>query len=169
MINDGAHLGSSILTDHEIRWLVQRFDEIPSRDFYSILAARVAVFVVEQDCPYQDVDGLDFEAVHVTARSANGGVLAYARILPPGLRFAEPSIGRVLTVMPARGTGLGRKLMHYSLEAAGKSFPGQPLRISAQQYLERFYADLGFETVRGPYPEDGIPHLEMFRPATSEQ
>lgn len=157
------------MTDHEIRWMVQRFDEIASRHFYSILAARVAVFVVEQDCPYQDIDGLDFDAVHVTARNGRDEVLAYARILPPGGRFSEPSIGRVLTTMPMRGTGMGRALMERCLVVCGEQFPGLPLRISAQQYLERFYAELGFQTVHGPYPEDGIPHLEMFRPTVSEQ
>ncbi len=148
---------------------MQRFDEIASRHFYSILAARVAVFVVEQDCPYQDIDGLDFTALHVTARDGDDSVLAYARILPPSTRFPEPSIGRVLTAMPARGTGLGRALMDKCLVVAEERFPGQPLRISAQQYLEAFYRSLGFETVHGPYPEDGIPHLEMLRPALSEQ
>jgi ElaA protein len=157
------------LTDFDVCWKVQRFDEIPSRHFYSILAARAAVFVVEQDCPYQDVDGLDFDALHVTARDGEGAVMAYARILPPSTRFAEPSIGRVLTTGPARGTGLGRALMERCLAAAEQQFPGQALRISAQQYLETFYLSLGFETVHGPYPEDGIPHLEMLRPAISEQ
>lgn len=152
-----------------VHWTVQRFDEIESKRFYAILAARVAVFVVEQDCPYQDIDGLDFEGLHVTAWTDEGAVLAYARLLPPGMRFDEPSIGRVLTSEKARGTGLGRELMERSLEVAASHFPGWPIRISAQQYLERFYASLGFETVRGPYPEDGIPHLEMFRPAVSEQ
>jgi ElaA protein len=157
------------LTEHDVRWTVQRFDEIPSRHFYSILAARVAVFVVEQDCPYQDIDGQDFNALHVTARDGDDGVLAYARILPPSTRFPEPSIGRVLTTMPARGTGLGRALMKKCLAVTEDVFPGQPLRISAQQYLEAFYCSLGFETVHGPYPEDGIPHLEMLRPVRSEQ
>lgn len=157
------------MTDQEVYWLVQNFDEISSHHFYSILAARVAVFVVEQDCPYQDLDGLDFQAIHVTARGADKAVLAYARILPPATRFAEPSIGRVLTAMPVRGTGMGWDLMRRSIAAAEQAFPGQPLKVSAQQHLERFYAELGFKTVRGPYPEDGIPHLEMIRAAASEQ
>ncbi len=157
------------MTVHDVCWRVQRFDEIPSRHFYAILAARVAVFVVEQDCPYQDVDGQDFEALHVTAWGSDDSVLAYARILPPGTRFAEPSIGRVLTTEAARGTGLGRALMEQCLAVTEQRFPGQALRISAQQYLEAFYCSLGFETVHGPYPEDGIPHLEMLRQAVSKQ
>lgn len=156
------------MNESELVWTVERFEELSLERLYAILAARAAVFVVEQDCPYQDLDGLDAIGIHITARSAEGAVLAYARLLPPGARFAEPSIGRVLTAMPARGTGLGRELMRRSMGTAARAFAGHPLRLSAQQYLERFYRSLGFETVRGPYSEDGIPHLEMFRPADSE-
>lgn len=150
-------------------WCVQEYHEMTCSELYSVLAARVEVFVVEQDCPYQDIDGLDDRAIHVSARDEAGGVLAYARILPPGLRFAEPSIGRVLTAMPVRGTGMGRELMRRCLAESARRFSGQALRISAQQYLNRFYTELGFEAVRGPYSEDGIPHLEMVRAADSEQ
>lgn len=147
----------------DVAWTVESFDQISLPRFYEILAARVAVFVVEQDCPYQDIDGLDDRAIHVTAWGPDGSVGAYARILPPGMRFDEPSIGRVLTSQSMRRTGLGRELMRRSLAASASAFPGRSVRISAQQYLERFYRDFGFETVRGPYPEDGIPHLEMLR------
>lgn len=156
------------MTDKRVDWTVESFDEVSLRRFYAILAARVAVFVVEQDCPYQDIDGLDEHAVHVTAWSPDRSVLAYARLLPPDMRFAEPSIGRVLTTEPARGQGLGRDLMARCLAVSAQHFPGRPIRISAQQYLERFYRSLGFETVSEPYPEDGIPHLEMLRPADSQ-
>ncbi|WP_376697067.1 GNAT family N-acetyltransferase [Wenzhouxiangella sp. EGI_FJ10305] len=152
----------------QLSWRVERFDELSLDRLYAILAARVAVFVVEQDCPYQDLDGLDGCGLHIGAWSGET-VLAYARLLPPGKRFAEPSIGRVLTTQAARGTGLGRELMRRSIEAAGQCFPDKPLRISAQQYLERFYGELGFETVSEPYPEDGIAHVEMFRPWRSEK
>jgi len=149
-------------------WREERFDELSLDRLYAILAARVAVFVVEQDCPYQDLDGLDQCGLHVSAWSS-GSVLAYARVLPPATRFAEPSIGRVLTTRPARRTGLGRELMRRSIDTVERRFPGRALRISAQQYLERFYTGLGFETVSDPYPEDGIPHVEMLRPCISEQ
>jgi len=155
------------LMDDPIDWRVERFEEFSIARLYAILAARVAVFVVEQDCPYQDLDGLDDRGLHVSGWSG-GDVLAYARVLPPGERFAEPSIGRVLTARSARRTGLGRELMRRSIRTAETRYPGQALRISAQQYLERFYAELGFETVSEPYPEDGIPHVEMFRAARSE-
>jgi ElaA protein len=148
-------------------WRVERYEELSLDRLYAILAARAAVFVVEQDCPYQDLDGLDDCGLHVSAWSGDI-VLAYARVLPPGKRFAEPSIGRVLTARAARGTGLGRELMRRSIDTATREFPRRALRISAQQYLERFYTDFGFETVSEPYPEDGIPHVEMVR-APSEQ
>jgi ElaA protein len=151
--------------DSSIRWWLCGFEQLSSSQLYAILAARVSVFVVEQDCPYQDVDGLDDIAIHVWAEDAAGKLLAYARILPPGVRFDEPAIGRVLTTTEGRGKGIGRELMHRSLLETDKRFPGQAIRISAQQYLERFYTELGFETVSGPYLEDDIPHLEMLRPA----
>lgn len=151
-----------------ISWRVARFDELCLDRLYAILAARVAVFVVEQDCPYQDLDGLDRCGLHLAAWS-DDGVMAYARVLPPGERFAEPSIGRVLTVQSARGKGLGRELMRRSIDVAHAHYPCRGLRISAQRYLERFYAELGFKTASESYLEDGIPHVEMILTAGSEQ
>lgn len=144
-------------------WRESSFADLPGETLYRILAARVEVFVVEQDCPYQDLDGLDAQALHLWATEQDGQINAYARITPPGSRFAEASIGRVLTRPPVRRTGLGRELMQRAMDLAERQYPGSALRISAQQYLERFYADLGFRFVRGPYPEDGIPHIEMLR------
>ena len=149
-------------------WRLARFEELTLDRLYAILAARAAVFVVEQDCPYQDLDGLDRCGLHLAAWS-DDRLLAYARVLPPGGRFAEPSIGRVLTAQPARGTGLGKELMRRSIEIAHQYYPGMGLRISAQRYLERFYAEIGFTTVSEAYLEDGIPHVEMTRAAGSEQ
>lgn len=151
------------MNDSGIHWSVARFEELELGQLYAILAARSAVFVVEQDCAYQDLDGFDAAGIHLWAASDADRVLAYARLLPPGLRYAEPSIGRVLTTSSDRGRGLGRELMQRALREASRRFPGEPIRISAQQYLERFYGQLGFEAVRGPYLEDGIPHIEMVR------
>jgi ElaA protein len=148
-------------------WRVERYEELSLDRLYAILAARAAVFVVEQDCPYQDLDGLDDCGLHVSAWSGDT-VLAYARVLPPGKRFAEPSIGRVLTAQAARRTGLGRELMRRSIDTVTREYPRQALRISAQQYLERFYTEFGFVTVSEPYPEDGIPHVEMYRPPSEQ-
>ncbi len=146
-------------------WQVSAFDRLSGPTLYAILAARIDVFVVEQRCAYQDLDGLDDQALHLWATDADGRLAAYARILPPGLRFPEVSIGRVLTVPRYRGMGLGRELMAQAIALAQRHFPASALRISAQQYLERFYAGLGFLFVRGPYAEDGIPHIEMLRSA----
>lgn len=151
------------MSDSAIRWSVAAFDGLELRQLYAILAARSAVFVVEQDCPYQDLDDFDAVGIHLWAENDSGSLLAYARLLPPGIRFDEPSIGRVLTVSEARGQGLGRDLMIRALDEASKRFSGRPIRISAQQYLERFYGELGFETEGSAYLEDGIPHLEMLR------
>lgn len=151
------------MSDSVLQWSVAGFDELELRQLYAILAARSAVFVVEQNCPYQDLDDFDEEGIHLWAANADDRLLAYARLLPPGMRFNEPSIGRVLTGLECRRVGLGRDLMIRSLEEISERYPGQAVRISAQQYLERFYRDFGFKAVRGPYLEDGIPHLEMVR------
>lgn len=144
-------------------WRESAFSALGTAELYAIVAARVAVFVVEQDCPYQDLDGLDADSLHLWGSTADGQLAAYARITPPGTRFAEPSIGRVLTAQGFRGLGLGRALMLRAMDLAGRHYPRAPLRISAQQYLDGFYTSLGFRFVRGPYPEDGIAHIEMLR------
>lgn len=153
------------LDNVDVRWQISRFERLNNRDLYRILAARAAVFVVEQTCPYQDLDGMDSQAVHLWAEASDDKLLAYARLLPPDTRFREPSIGRVLTIAEGRGWGLGRLLMIRALDEAAKAFPGNPVRISAQQYLEKFYNGLGFRTVSAPYLEDDIPHLEMLHAA----
>ena len=147
-----------------LHWRVQRFDALSTEALYRILAARVEVFVVEQNCPYPELDGLDSVGLHVSCyRNENPGaaLLAYARILPPGAVFDDVAIGRVLTTEAGRGCGLARLLMRHALEAVEKEFGQVPVRISAQQYLEGFYRSLGFETISDVYLEDGIPHLEM--------
>ena len=148
-----------------MRWNLLPYDQLSADQVYDLLAARIEVFVVEQNCPYQDVDGRDRQALHCWAES-DAGVLAYGRITAPGVRFAEPSIGRVITTQLGRGQGLGRELMNRCIEACLQQWPDQAIRISAQQYLERFYASLGFVSVHGPYLEDDIPHLEMLRVRT---
>lgn len=146
-------------------WRLYAFDEFELRQLYAVLAARVAVFVVEQDCPYQDLDGLDEAGLHLVAWQGEDEVAAYARILPPGARFEQPSIGRVLTARSARRIGLGQALMRRAIEIVHTRYPGRPIRVSAQCYLERFYGELGFAVDSAPYEEDGIPHVEMELPA----
>ena len=153
------------MVDDGIIWKVSDFDALDLQVFYQLLRERVAVFVVEQNCPYQDLDELDLESRHLWAESVDGVILSYARIVPPGKNYREPSIGRVLTSKAGRSRGLGRELMRRALEECLHQYPDAAVRISAQHYLLDFYSGLGFETVRGPYLEDGIPHIEMLRSA----
>ena len=123
---------------------------------------RQQVFGLEQNCVYQDIDGCDEASHHLAAWSATQRMpLAYARLVSPGVKYAEPSIGRVVTTAVARGTGLGRELMRRAIAWSGELFPGQGVRISAQSRLEAFYGGMGFVNVGERYLEDGIPHTEM--------
>lgn len=148
-------------------WQCSPFAEISNQELYEILKARQAVFVVEQNCAFQDADDVDQLCWHVAAWSSQDSertLLAYARIVPPGVKYEEPSIGRVITTAPARGKGYGRELMKRAVEKTLALYPRHAIRIGAQQYLERFYSSFGFRTVSEPYIEDGIPHVEMVRP-----
>jgi len=144
-----------------MKWHFARFADLSPHDLHDLYQARVAVFVVEQKCPFQDVDGIDPQCWHLIGRGPDGSVHAYSRLVPPGVKYAEPSIGRVLTTAAARGSGAGRELMRESIAHAARLWPGRPLRIGAQQYLEKFYGGFGFTTVSAPYDEDGILHVEM--------
>ncbi len=149
-----------------IRWHWSTFDQLTRDQLYEILRMRQEVFTVEQDCAYQDADGKDPFAWHLcgwSGESESPALLAYLRMVFPGKKYAEPSIGRVLTAASTRGTGLGRELMRRAVENTEREYPHAPIRISAQQHLERFYGELGFERVSDPYDEDGIPHIEMLR------
>ena len=145
-----------------IAWRLARFDELTPLEVHDILQARSAVFVVEQNCVFLDVDGVDPESWHLLGVEG-GAVLAYCRIVPPGLKFPEASIGRVLTLEPGRRKGLGRLLMAEAVGRAQALWPGAPLRIGAQLYLDKFYGEFGFRRASEPYDEDGIMHIEMVR------
>lgn len=148
-----------------IAWRFARFQDLEALELHDILQARSAVFVVEQDCVFQDIDGADPQSWHLVGRDPRPGpLLAYCRLLPPGAKFAEPSIGRVLTTAAARGSGAGRSLMREAVARARGLWPGRALRIGAQEYLERFYGEFGFERCSEPYDEDGIMHIHMLRP-----
>ncbi|MFJ2991983.1 GNAT family N-acetyltransferase [Pandoraea sp. NPDC087047] len=153
-----------------MEWMCKSFDELGSALLYRILAARNAVFVVEQQCPYQDIDGRDLHSLHLVAQvhdttNASSGpqIAAYLRLLPPGLAYDEASIGRVITAASHRGTGLGRELLARAVAIADVQWPGASLRIGAQAHLEAFYAGFGFVKASEPYDEDGIMHIEMVR------
>lgn len=143
-------------------WKIKSFEEITTSELYEIIKARVDVFVVEQDCPYPDLDGYDQQAIHIWAEE-DQNVLAYCRIFNKGIKYPETSIGRVLTTEKARGKSLGKQLIQYAVETIENRFHTSEVRISAQDYLLRFYSGFGFEDTEKKYLEDNIPHTEMFR------
>ena len=161
---DGAREPASLA---DLRWRWCRFDALSVHELQNIYAARQAVFGLEQQCVYLDIDGYDEGAFHLAAWSPeHRWPLAYARLLDPGAKYPEPSMGRVITTAPARGRGLGRELVRRVLEHSAVTWPQGAIRISAQSRLERFYAEFGFVAVGPPYIEDGIPHTEMLRPGS---
>ncbi len=138
------------------------FDALTGREVHDLLQLRQRVFVVEQTCPYLDADGADLQCWHGLG-TRDGVVVATARLVPPGLKYVEPAIGRVVTAPEVRRTGAGRALMVSAIAELEARFPKTGIRLSAQRYLEQFYASLGFEPVGEPYLEDDIPHIEMLR------
>jgi ElaA protein len=144
-------------------WRFARLDGLTAREVHDILQARSAVFVVEQACVFQDMDGADPASWHLFAASGDA-LAAYCRLVPPGVKYREPSIGRVITTQAVRGTGMGRELMGEALRRCEALWPGAAVRIGAQLHLERFYGEFGFARASEPYDEDGIPHIEMLRP-----
>jgi len=139
---------------------IKRFDALTTTELYALLAARVAVFVVEQSCPYQEADGRDFAAYHLFYEE-DGQITAYLRILdaPKGSRRVH--IGRVLTVR--RGCGLGKALMLEALEVARTRMGADSVYLEAQSYAKGFYEALGFAQISEEFLEDGIPHMAMLR------
>lgn len=151
-----------------IEWQWYSFADLPVADLYEVLAQRQNVFILEQTCLYPDIDGLDTGAHHLMGWRMDGGkraLAAYLRILAPGAKYEQMSIGRVLTTQAARGTGAGRELLRRGIELAERLHPGHDIKIGAQQYLEKFYQGFGFETISAPYDEDGIMHIDMLRKA----
>lgn len=146
-----------------LSWTWSRFDDLGVRALYDALQLRTRVFVVEQQAIYLDADGADLLSWHLLGRDDAGVLQAYLRLVDAGVKYAEPSIGRVITAPEARGSGLGRALMAEGLAGAARWWPGHGLRISAQSRLRRFYTDFGFVAVGDDYLEDGIPHVEMLR------
>jgi ElaA protein len=144
----------------EINWSCKSFDTLTNKELYHIFHLRLAVFVVEQNCPYQDADGKDLRSLHVQG-NFNGELIAYARIVLPGVSYKEISIGRVVTSNSARRTGAGKILMKKSMEFIEKEFGKIPIRIGAQLYLQKFYEGFGFVREGEEYLEDGIPHIIM--------
>ena len=149
-----------------IEWQWLAFDDLPRNDWYEALRQRQQVFILEQACLYPDLDGYDQQSHHLLAwRQIDGQrqLVAYLRCLPPGLKYEQMSLGRVLTTQAARGSGIGRQLLAQGIRHAEALHPGHGCRIGAQQHLERFYQGFGFKTISAPYDEDGIMHIDMLR------
>jgi ElaA protein len=155
-----------------MQWRFAPFAELTPHEVHDLFQARAAAFVVEQNCVFQDMDGIDPECWHLLGfspsplgegRGEGKQLVAYCRLVPPGTKYTEPSIGRVVTTSAVRGTGCGKELMREALARAEKLWPRRAIRIGAQRHLERFYVDLGFVTASEPYDEDGILHIEMVR------
>jgi ElaA protein len=144
-------------------WIVKTFEELTTTELYNLLRLRSEVFVVEQNCPYLDMDNSDQQAVHLMGFDEDNELVAYTRLFKPGVKYEYSSIGRVVTSQKARGSGAGRLLMEQSIEQVEKLFGKGPIKIGAQQYLQKFYTSLGFEQTSDMYLEDNIPHIEMIR------
>jgi ElaA protein len=143
-------------------WNIQTFDELTVKQLYTYLQLRVNVFIVEQNCPYPELDGFDADAIHL-AFIENEKLMAYARILPQGVKYNRISIGRVIVEKDARGRGLAKELMKESLGFIQKKWPQQEVQLQAQSHLRNFYGAFGFEPISDEYDEDGIPHVDMVK------
>ncbi|QMV73882.1 GNAT family N-acetyltransferase [Comamonas piscis] len=155
------------LTVDQLIWSFQTFSELDVPQLYDLLHVRCQVFIAEQ-VAFQDLDYKDQSAWHLLGRDPQGVLQAYVRVLPPGLPYAEPSIGRVAVMQAMRGTGAGWELMRHAMAETDRLWPGTAIRIGAQAYLQKFYEGCGFEVVSEPYMEDGIPHLTMLYPGETQ-
>jgi ElaA protein len=146
----------------ELDWRCTTFDELNVHELYAIMRVRAEVFVVEQNCAFQDVDNKDQFCYHLTGWHG-GNLAAYARLVPPGVTFNEMSIGRVITAQTYRGTGAGRLLLENAILQCTLIFGKKSIKIGAQLYLRKFYESYGFQQVGDGYLEDGIEHIHMMR------
>jgi len=147
----------------EFTEICKPFDALTPKELYEILRLRSEIFVVEQNCIFLDQDNKDFSCQHLMLY-ANKELMAYARIVPAGLSFDEPSIGRIVSSHAARGKGFGKHLVKLSIDNCIRLYGNRPIKIGAQLYLKAFYESFGFEQVSEIYDEDGIDHIDMIRP-----
>jgi len=144
-----------------INFYHKNFDQLLVDELYNILRLRQEVFIVEQDCPYLDNDGLDQASSHVIGLQEEK-IVAYARILPKSIQYNDyAAIGRVVTSAPVRGQKIGQQLFDFALKTCCSLYPKDPIKLSSQVYIKKFYASFGFEEVGETYLEDGIPHISM--------
>lgn len=146
--------------DKQLRWDLKKFEELNVNELYAILRLRSEVFVVEQNCVFLDMDDKDQLSYHLLGWN-DALLMAYTRLVPPGVAYNLPSIGRVVTSPAARGNGLGKLLMKKSIDETIRLFGHTSIKIGAQVYLKKFYASLGFEPAGDVYLEDGIEHITM--------
>jgi ElaA protein len=146
-----------------LQWQLKTFHSLTPEEFYAIMRLRQEVFIVEQNCAYLDADGKDIHCHHLSGFNNEGELVAYSRIVPPGISYDEPSIGRVITSLKERRGGYGKELMEKAIEETIRLYGNTAIRIGAQQYLKRFYGSFGFVQQGEPYMEDGIPHIIMLK------
>jgi ElaA protein len=147
------------------QWTFRAFQKLSVDQLFEILQLRVDVFVVEQQCAYRELDEYDRHSGtrHLSGHDALGQLVAYARLLPPGLRYPEVNLGRFVVRADSRKQGIGHQLLQTALQKISGCWPQTPIRVSAQDYLQAFYAQYGFIRVSDMYLEDGIPHVEMVK------
>ena len=147
-----------------MNWTLKTFNELTIDEFHDIVQLRINIFVVEQNCPYAELDGKDRRAYHFFGQDDEGRIIAYTRIFGPGDYYEQPAIGRVVVDSDHRGDGTGNALMKGTIENMRKLFGDVEIKIGAQKYLVEFYGKLGFRSTGEEYMEDGIPHVYMIRP-----
>lgn len=145
----------------ELSWTWHAWKSLSPDLLYALLKLRSDIFVVEQNCVFSDMDGIDPQCEHLCGVDRQGSLQVYLRLLPPGLKFAECSLGRLVTAASARRGGLARAAIEQGLVRLRQRYPGQTVRIGGQRYMEAFYASMGFVPTGEPYLEDGIPHVDM--------
>jgi ElaA protein len=141
---------------------IKIFDELSTSELYDLLRLRAEVFIVEQQCAYQDLDGKDQRALHILGKNEDE-LQAYARVFEPGFYFKEASIGRIVVAPRYRSGGLGREIVLEAEKAIVRFYGGGPVKLSAQSYLKKFYTELGYRSLGEEYLEDGIPHIGMIK------
>jgi ElaA protein len=144
-----------------------RIEDLSSIELFTIIKAREAVFVVEQECPYQETDEMDLQSWHLVV-SIEDQLVAYVRVVDPGIKYEHPSIGRVMTCLEVRHLKIGRPLMKEAIRFTEEKYPNTGIKIGAQVYLQKFYESLGFAAVNEPYDEDGILHIDMIKADINE-
>ncbi len=147
-----------------ISWINKHFKYLSTTELYQILQLRNEVFIVEQNCPFQDLDDKDFKCYHLMGFDTDTQkVMAYTRIVPAGVSYEEASIGRVVTSPLVRGSGIGKQLMKQSIGLLEELYGGVSIKIGAQLYLKKYYESFGFQQLKEVYLEDGIEHILMIR------